>query len=212
MTSPYYQDDSAALFLGDSRDVLPKLARSDLLLTDPPYGIGKIWTKGSVKHGWGKANSESAVRNGWDAEAPDEALMTLILASASDAVIWGGNYFPLPPSRGWLVWNKPERGFSLAEAELAWTSRDMVIRVADLPRSDAGRTHPTQKPLALMSWCLSFFPKAKTVVDPFAGSGTTLVAAKAAGLRSVGIEAHEPYCEMIANRLVQNVLDFGVTA
>lgn len=75
---------------------------------------------------------------------------------------------PDPPSRGWLVWNKPERNFTLAEAELAWTSRDMVIRVADLPRSEPGREHPTQKPLSLMHFCLRFFPNARSVIDPFA--------------------------------------------
>ena len=208
---PYYQDDAVTLWHGDCREVLPTLARADLLLTDPPYGIGKIW-QGSGSHGWSKARADMAVRNEWDATAPDAATFDLLLASATDAVIWGGNYFPLPISRGWLVWNKPERNFSLAEAELAWTSRDMVIRVADLPRSESGREHPTQKPLSLMHWCLSFFPKAHSVIDPFAGSGTSLVAAKGAGMCAVGIEAHEPYCEMAARRLSQDVLDFEGTA
>lgn len=206
---PYYEDDVVTLYHGDSRDVLPTLEPADLLLTDPPYGIGGVWKGGfSGKHGWSKAGSDAVVRNAWDAAAPDADLLSLILGSAADAVIWGGNYFPLPPSRGWLVWNKPERNFTLAEAELAWTSRDMVIRVADLPRSESGRQHPTQKPLSLMHWCLSFFPKARSVIDPFAGSGTSLVAAKTGGLRAIGVEAHEPYCELAARRLAQDTL-FG---
>jgi site-specific DNA-methyltransferase (adenine-specific) len=209
VAEPYYSDDLVTLYHGDCREVLPDLGRFDLLLTDPPYGIGEVW-KGGGGHGWGKARGDSAVRNKWDASAPDAELLNLILSSADDAVIWGGNYFPLRPSRGWLVWNKPERNFSLAEAELAWTSRDMVIRVADLPRSEPGREHPTQKPLSLMHWCLRFFPKAQTVVDPFAGSGTSLVAAKGAGLRAVGIEAHEAYCELIAKRCAQDTLFGGV--
>lgn len=208
MTTPYYQDDHVTLYHGDCRDVLPTLPPSDLLLTDPPYGIAGTW-KGGFGRGWGKALAESVTRNEWDIAAPDDALISMALSSATDAVIWGGNHFALPLSRGWLVWNKPERNFSLAEAELAWTSRDMVIRVADLPRSEAGRVHPTQKPVALMSWCLSFFPKAQIVIDPFAGSGTSLVAAKGGNIRSVGIEANEQYCEIAANRLSQNVLDFG---
>ncbi len=208
---PYYQDDLVTLWHGDCRQVLPTLERADLLLTDPPYGIGHVWKGGfSGKHGWGKAGADSAIRNEWDAAAPDAELLALMLSSADDAVIWGGNYFPLPSSRGWLVWNKPERNFTLAEAELAWTSRDMVIRVADLPRSEPGREHPTQKPLSLMHWCLRFFPAARSVVDPFAGSGTSLVAAKSAGLRAVGIEAHEPYCEIAAKRLAQDTLFGGV--
>ena len=84
----------------------------------------------------------------------------------------------------------------------------MVIRVADLPRSDPGREHPTQKPLTLMRWCLTFFPKARTVIDPYAGSGTTLRAAKDMGRKAIGIEINERYCEMAARRLSQGVLNF----
>ena len=208
---PYYADESVTLYHGDCREVLPTLESVDLLLTDPPYGIASVWT-GGRSHGWGNARSDSGVRNGWDAAAPDKALLDLMLSKATDAVIWGGNYFPLPVSRGWLIWNKPERNFTLAEAELAWTSRDMVIRVADLPRSEVGRQHPTQKPLSLMRWCLGFFPKAETVIDPFAGSGTTLRAAKDLGRSAIGIEAHEPYCEIAARRLDQGVLDFAALA
>jgi site-specific DNA-methyltransferase (adenine-specific) len=206
----YYEDDLVQLFHGDCREVLPTLDRFDLLLTDPPYGIAGVW-KGGRGHGWGKAQEDSDVRNGWDATIPDAELLDLVLSAADDAVVWGGNYFPLPPSRGWLVWNKPERNFTLAEAELAWTSRDMVIRVADLPRSEPGREHPTQKPLSLMHFCLKFFPDARSLVDPFAGSGTSLVAAKGAGMRAVGIEAHERYCEIAARRLAQDTL-FGGAA
>ena len=203
----YYSDEFVTLHHGDCREVLPTLNTADLLLTDPPYGIASVW-KGGGGHGWGNAREAASIRNEWDAAAPDSATLDLILASANDAIIWGGNYLTLPPSRGWLVWNKPERNFSLAEAELAWTSRDMVIRVADLPRSDPGREHPTQKPLTLMRWCLTFFPKAQTVIDPYAGSGTTLRAAKDMGRKAIGIEINERYCEMAARRLSQGVLDF----
>jgi site-specific DNA-methyltransferase (adenine-specific) len=205
---PYYQDDHVTLYHGDCREILPGLPSYDLLLTDPPYGIAQVW-KGGLGHGWSNAHLQAAVRNKWDTTAPDPATLDLLLAKAKDAVIWGGNHFPLPLSRGWLIWNKPERGFSLAEAELAWTSRDMVIRVCDQPRSEPGRQHPTQKPLRLMSWCLNFFPEAKTVLDPYAGSGTTLRAATNRGLYSVGIEAEERYCEIAARRLDQQCFDFG---
>jgi site-specific DNA-methyltransferase (adenine-specific) len=206
--SVYYQDELVTLYHGDCIDMLPSLPTFDLLLTDPPYGIGATW-KGGWGHGWGKAKGDATLRNEWDDAAPTIELINTLCSLAKDSVIWGGNYFPLPPSRGWLVWNKPERNFSLAEAELAWTTRDNVIRVKDLPRSEPGREHPTQKPLSLMRWCIGMFPKAQTVLDPFAGSGTTLRAAADMGLRAVGIEREERYCEIAAKRLSQGVLDFG---
>lgn len=207
---PYYRDESVTLYHGDCREVVPNLTPVDLLLTDPPYGIAGVWKGGfSGKHGWGNAGTQAETRNGWDSAAPNAETLDLLLSKAVHAVIWGGNYFPLPVSRGWLVWNKPERNFTLAEAELAWTSRDMVIRVADLPRSEVGRQHPTQKPLSLMRWCLTFFPQAATVLDPFAGSGTALRAAKDMGRQSIGVEIDERYCEIAARRLDQGVLDFG---
>ena len=208
MIQPYYEHAGITIYHGDCREILPTLPRAALVLTDPPYGIGSAW-KGGRGSGWCKARAEAGLRNKWDAAPPSDAEIAAAVAAGAEAVVWGGNYFALPPSRGWLVWTKPERGFSLSEAELAWTSRDTVIRVFDGPRSDIGRKHPTQKPLHLMSWCLGLFPDAATVIDPYAGSGTTLVAAKNLGRRAIGIEIEERYCEIAANRLRQETL-FGV--
>lgn len=206
---PYYDDGNGiVIYCGDCREVLPSLGMFDLLLTDPPYGIAHLW-KGGVGRGWSKADTQKAKRNSWDETTPDAETIRLALEKSRDAVIWGGNYFPLPVSRGWLVWNKPERNFTLAEAELAWTTRDAVIRVRDLPRSDVGRVHPTQKPLALMTWCLSLFPDVRAILDPWMGSGTTLRAAKDAGLQAVGIEIDQSWCDTAIKRLAQGVLAFG---
>jgi site-specific DNA-methyltransferase (adenine-specific) len=172
----------------------------DLVLTDPPYGIGELWV-GGKGHGWGKAREQGEVRNEWDSKTPSQEVFDEIIRVSKNQIIWGGNYFNLPISRGWLIWNKPERGFSLAEAELAWTSRDMVIRVFDCHRSDTGRTHPTQKPLNLMEWCLTFFPDALTVFDPFLGSGTTAVACKQLGRNFIGCEISPEYCKIAQQRL-----------
>ena len=194
---PYYQDEFAMIYHGDCREILPSLEPVDLVLTDPPYGIASIWKGGfSAKHGWGKALTEAALRSEWDKNVPDDSLLSAIQQAGKTVVIWGGNYFQLPPSRGWFVWTKPERNFSLSEAELAWTNRDTVVRVFDGVRSDVGRQHPTQKPLSLMKWCLQQVKEAKTVLDPFMGSGTTLRAAKDLGLTSIGIELEEKYCEI----------------
>ena len=119
-------------------------------------------------------------------------------------------YFGLPPSRGWLVWDKGQRDFSLADAELAWTNLDAAVRVMTYARGQLnaeGKVHPTQKPEPLMSWCLNHVPDAQTVLDPWMGSGTTLVAAKLRGLKAVGIEINEQYCEAAKRRLAQGALD-----
>jgi len=206
---PYYEEPGIQIFLGDCREILPQLPKVDLVLTDPPYGIGDKWQGGfGEKHGWGKAHKDKEARNAWDRSPPTAATIREIRDKGRMVIIWGGNYFDLPQSRCWLVWNKPERGFTLAEAELAWTNADNVIRVFDCNRSDTGRIHPTQKPLELMKWCLSlsWSKNCLTVIDPFMGSGTTLRAAKDLGRKAIGIEIEERYVEIAIRRLQQEVL------
>ena len=189
----------ATLYLGDCLKILPTLGKVDAVITDPPYGITRVWSSGSERHGWTKANAEGVLRNQWDDKPLDMAACNLLLGAADDHIIWGGNYFPLPQSRCWLVWNKPERGFSLAEAELAWTSRDAVVRVFDGRRSDPDREHPTQKPISLMRWCVDKTEGA--VLDPFMGSGTTGVACANLGRKFIGIEIELKYFEIACERI-----------
>lgn len=187
----------ARLILGDCREILPLLGKVDAVVTDPPYGIAKVW-KGGLGHGWGRARGEAENRNEWDASPPDQSVIDWML-STSQQIIWGGNYFNLPPSRCWLIWNKPERGFSLAEAEMAWTNKDSVVRVFDFPRSEPDREHPTQKPVALMRWCVD---KTKGLVcDPFMGSGTTGVACAKAGRDFIGIERETRWFDFACRRI-----------
>jgi DNA modification methylase len=125
--------------------------------------------------------------------------------ASQEQIIWGGNYFTdyLPPSMRWLVWDKGQRDFSLADCEFAWTSQNKAARIFNYPRAKAmqdGKEHPTQKPIALIEWCLSFVPKAETIVDPFLGSGTTAVACIRTGRQCIGIELEEKYCEIAARR------------
>lgn len=191
----------AQLWLGDCRDILPTLARVDAVVTDPPYGIASVWKGGfSSKHGWGKAKDEAGLRNEWDEAIPTQDTLALVLAAADQVIIWGGNYFPLPPSRCWLVWNKPERNFTLAEAELAWTNRDNVVRVCDAPRSESDREHPTQKPVSVMRFSIEKV-KGRTILDPFMGSGTTGVAAVQMGRDFIGIEREPKYFDIACRRL-----------
>lgn len=191
--------EGVTLYLGDCREILPTLGKVDAVVTDPPYGIAHTW-KGGKGHGWGKADGDKAVRNAWDDAAPSVDLLNTLIGKAKEVVFWGGNYFDLPTSRGWLVWNKPERGFTLAEAELAWTNIDTVIRVFDGVRSDPGREHPTQKPVSVMSWCIERL-KGRTILDPFMGSGTTGVAAVNIGRKFVGIEIEPKYFDMACKRI-----------
>ncbi len=203
---PTWATDGIELYLGDCREILPTLAPGSVqaVITDPPYGIGGKWQGGfSDKHGWGKAKTECEVRNEWDDAAPDQSTIDLILSLGKQHIIWGGNYFNLPLSRCWLVWNKPERNFTLAECELAWTDFDNVARVCDCRRSDPDRFHPTQKPLALMEWCVE---KTKgTVCDPFLGSGTTALACLRAGRKCIGIEREKSYLESAIERLKKTI-------
>lgn len=189
----------ATLYLGRCESILPTLSGVDAVVTDPPYGIAKIW-QGGAGHGWGKAKSEGIVRNEWDHGTPDQSVIDWI-AAQKQSIIWGGNYFVLPPSRCWLVWNKPERGFTLAEAESAWTNMNAVVRVCDCARSDLDREHPTQKPIRVMQF--SVVKTRGTVCDPYCGSGTTGVACARLGRRFIGIECHEPYFDIACRRIEQ---------
>lgn len=186
------------LILGDCLEVLPTLGKVDAVVTDPPYGIARVW-KGGGGHGWGSARAETAERNEWDDAAPDASALELILSKAKQHILWGGNYFNLPPSRCWLIWNKPERGFTLAEAEMAWTNFDSVVRVFDAPRSEPDRKHPTQKPVSLMLWCVE---KTKGLVcDPYMGSGTTGVACVRLQRPFIGIERNPRWFDLSCKRI-----------
>jgi site-specific DNA-methyltransferase (adenine-specific) len=219
---PYYSDEAAGIVLyhGDCREVLTgwTVPPCDLLLTDPPYGINLDTNY--------ETNQRSILAQNRDyppVYSDDQDFDPSDLLRFQRAVIWGGNYFSskLPACRQWLVWDKRcgivENNGS--DAELAWTRgtngiatrtfRYLWNGMLKAGERDERRFHPTQKPVALIHWCLSFFPKAKRVIDPYMGSGTTLVAAKQVGLRAVGIEFEERYCEIAANRLSQGVL-FGI--
>jgi len=141
----------------------------------------------------------------WDTEAPD---LGFLLALGLPSIIWGGNYFALPPSRCWLSWSKTNAVPTMASMELAWTNFDKPAKEyrGKVGTHDTG--HPTQKPLPLFHWCLGLVPEAQTVLDPFAGSGTTGRAAKDLGRKAVLIEREEKYCEIAARRMGQEVLCF----
>ena len=180
------------LILGDCLQVMPTLGRFDACLTDPPYGIGIADNPVRQKH----------ARKDWDAAAVGLEHLQALRAITSEQIIWGGNYFILPPSRGFLVWDKKQpENFSLAMCEQAWWSRDTNAKVFSKSVLGYDKQHPTQKPVALMEWCLGFLPDAKTILDPFMGSGTTLVACQRMGRAGTGIELDRDYWEIACRRV-----------
>ena len=174
------------------------------LITDPPYGINADTHAGSAKNGWTQWGA-----GGWDKERPSREIFDAMRAASDVQIIWGGNYFTdyLPPSQKWLSWDKGQDGFSLADFELAWTSEDKACRRFHYARSLAlkdGKQHPTQKPLALMRWCVEQVD-APVILDPFMGSGTTGVAAIQLGRSFIGIEREPKYFDIACKRIEQAV-------
>ena len=198
----YYDDGQITIYHGDCREILPTLGPVDLVLTDPPYGIGS----------GADVQRHTFAPEEWDAAPVEHDLLQMCIAKAPLAIVWGGNYFDLPPHQQFFVWDKvqPEE-FTSAMVEQAWTNSKGPAKL--FRRRVVGYTkfHPTQKPIELMRWCLDRFPDATTILDPFMGSGTTLRAAKDLGRKAIGIEIEERYCEVAVKRLAQEVLPLGFT-
>lgn len=213
MTDPWKRevilgDGQVRLLLGDCRDVLPTLGKVDAVVTDPPYGLGKKWQGGGGgKHSSWNFNPSEA--QSWDGCTIE--VVNTFPALADQVIIWGGNYYDLPPSRCWLLWDKKQPDtWTTAQAEMAWTNLDRPVRTYRMAQCEAHeemqeKEHPTQKPVSLMLWCFKWL-KHGTILDPFCGSGTTGVAAVKLGRRFIGIEIHEPYFD-IAVRRIQAALD-----
>jgi len=195
---PYYESGGITIYHADCRKVLPFLPKFDLVLTDPPYGIGIASNPVRQKH----------EKQDWDDAPPPRYLVEMAIEQGKYAIVWGGNYFGLPASRKFLVWDKQQpEDFSLAMVEQAWCSWDGNAKTYTKRVLGYTKFHPTQKPEGLMQWCIAQTPEAvETIVDPFMGSGTTLVASKLEGRRCVGIEINESYCEAAAKRLSQGTL------
>jgi site-specific DNA-methyltransferase (adenine-specific) len=190
---------NATLYLGDCAEILPTLGRVGAVITDPPYGLGdKLHRPGPGK--WSKLYMDGAPA--WDRQT--HPAVVDLPAKADVCVIWGGNYYPLPPSGGWLVWDKIVRQFSSGHGELAWTNIDQPLRAfnyAHAQLASEGKEHPTQKPLPLMEWCIEQAGRPASILDPFMGSGTTGVAAVRMGLSFVGIERDPSYFAIACRRI-----------
>jgi DNA modification methylase len=210
---PYYEQDGIVIYNADCRALLP-LLKADLILTDPPYGIGEARANNASRSSLAKSKDYGVAQ--WDDCPPAEWLFLVMREISRYQIIFGGNYFPLPPSKCWLVWDKVNGDNDFADCELAWTNLPKAVRKIEwrwhgMLQQDMSdkeiRVHPTQKPEGVMKWAIKQAPEdVATILDPFMGSGTSLVAAKSFGLKATGIEINEAYCEAAVQRLAQEVL------
>jgi DNA modification methylase len=226
--TPYYDHGGITIYHGDCRVILPLLGTFDLVLTDPPYGVAldtrnKTRQRGTI--GRPGAQRIWTSRDHDFVHGDDEPFDPApLLQLAPRHILWGANNYAskLPDSPCWLAWDrKCERASdsNITDCELAAVlgHRFKTVRLfrhmwAGFQRdSEVGERilHPTQKPVALMAWCLSFFPDVRTVIDPYMGSGPIARACKDAGKRYVGIEFKEHYCRKAVKRLAQEVLTFS---
>lgn len=203
MSDPWKRKEQigdCTLYLGDCLEVMPVLGKVDAILTDPPYGIARDYLKASKKGEWSKLYSSQIE---WDDFTLNDAVHMGLEMAGGSGIVWGGNYFSLPSMRGWLIWDKMQ-AHSSGHAELAWTSANIPIRTFSYCRAQLateGKQHPTQKPVSLMQWCLGFLPDAQTILDPFMGSGTTLVACAKLGRAGIGIELDPDYFDIACKRV-----------
>jgi site-specific DNA-methyltransferase (adenine-specific) len=210
---PYYESEGIVIYNCDCREVLPELEPVDLVLTDPPYGMN--WT-GKLGRGKNTQGGNFSRFAGVGVVGDDEDFDPTFLLSAGERIIlWGFHHFPQYLHRGSVfVWIKkyPDAfGTFLSDADIAWMNSGCGVWCSPVinPASfQSERKHPTQKPMKLMEWCIGMGGKAQAILDPFMGSGTTLIAAKQLGRKCIGIEIEEKYCEIAAKRLAQSVFDF----
>ena len=205
---PYYEQDGITIYHGDCREILPSAWFGvDLLLADPPYGINAV-TRGKT-FGTSNACETNTYIPVHDDDRPFDPAHLL---GFPKVVLWGANHYAdkLPAESCWLTWDKRDglKSNPLADCELAWSNlggparlfhhRWMgMIRDSETER----RLHPTQKPVALMRWCLSIAKPTGAVCDPYMGSGPVLLASREFGVPAIGIEIEERYCEIAARRL-----------
>jgi site-specific DNA-methyltransferase (adenine-specific) len=222
-------DGRIQLYCGDCLKILPEIGKVDAVITDPPYGINAhvlqppsdSYRKRTKRNPSKRLNAGSGkLKNrllnnsdcGWDCQAPEQDCFRLLFELSINQIIWGGNYFPLPPTRGILAWDKQQPWENFSQFEMAWTSFDFPAKIFRFNKSlIPDKQHPTQKPLPLMIWCIGLTANAQTILDPYMGSGTTGIACIRTKRRFIGIEISPEYFEIARKRieieLQQGVLD-----
>ena len=213
---PCYRLPFLSLFHADCMEIMKQYPDKyfDLAIVDPPYGIGADKAQNAAAAQREKANGKSKAGRGWkayketdwDNETPSAEYWRELRRVSKNQIVWGGNYFTdhLEPKMGWIVWNKMQRDFSLADGELAWTSFDKAMRIFDMSRGEAlaknnetgGRFHPTQKPVKLYEWILqNYASEGDLILDTHFGSGSIALAVDKAN-RLDKMNLHLTACEI----------------
>jgi DNA modification methylase len=204
LPKPYYQDSAVTLYHGDCREIVPLLGRFDMLLTDPPFGVGNF-----VQITGNKRGDEVT----WNEAAPTLDEINALKSACAESIVWGANFMNCFDSCGGaIVWvkNQPMPNFSKADiAACSFHKKTELVKITwtnfvNTKTSD----HPCERPVALYAWCLENYSKAgESVLDPFSGSGSVGRACKDLGRKCVMIEREERYCEIAARRMGQEVLN-----
>ena len=198
----------ARLILGDCRDILPTLGKVDAVVTDWPYGIGEAAGKNASRGNIAVAKDYGD--DEWDNQPIAQELVAAVCAAGRWNILFGGNYYALPPTSCWLVWDKENGASDFADCELAWTNLPKAVRRIRFmwngmlrKNGEERGDHPTQKPVGVMEWALNQLPDCSTILDPFMGSGTTGVACVRLGLTFTGIEREARYFDIACRRIAK---------
>ena len=171
----------------------------DLAIVDPPYGLGK-----AVVNSGGRFKRYENKNGNWDTDIPSQEYFDELFRISKNQIIWGGNYFPLPPSKCFVVWDKKQpQGVSFAMAEFAWASFDKVAKIFRYrTQGQEGRFHPTQKPVKLYEWLLdNYAEEGQTILDTHLGSGSIALACHNRGYSLTAFEIDKEYFEAAKKRL-----------
>jgi len=208
----YYSNPLVTIYYGDCLNILPHIPQVDLVLTDPPYGIGE---DGSTNHTRGGLTKSTNFTEGlgWDEKRIE--YINDVVNIGKHAIVWGGNYYAdiLGASSCWLVWDKDNGKTDFADCELAWTNFDTAVRkfkwkwqgmLQEDMKNKEKHYHPTQKPIPLFTWILeNYSAESDVILDAFMGSGTTLISCMKLHRKGIGIDNEEYWCEMSAKRCEQ---------
>lgn len=184
-----FKHGKITLIHGDCMEYLAVLEDKafDLAVVDPPYGIDLA----------SKSFRGKQAKKNWDESVPDEVYFKELMRGSKDQIIWGGNYFDLPPSKGFLIWDKIQPfDFTSAMCEMAWSSIQKPAKMFRLHvvTAETNKIHPTQKPVKLYQWIYANYAKpTDRILDTHLGSGSSAIAAHYAGLEFVGIELDADY-------------------